>query len=116
MKFLIVLSLFFSFQFSSAQMIRCRGEIGFWLPTADKKWRAIEMKGRPFFEDYASNVGVLKIGKDSRSPAAMIYPFHGIEYKITNPDLKIETDRMSWFELTYQKKKLDCEIHQGTAE
>src|SRR4051812_31677544 len=116
MKILILtLSLLLSSQ-GLAQIIRCRGDIGFWIPSKDKKWKKIEMNGKSYFEDFASNVGALKIAKDQRFPAAEIYPFLGIEYKIINKDLKITSDGENWFTVKFEKKQLSCKIHSGSEE
>ncbi len=116
MKALIFGTLFLLAEFSSAQMIRCRGDIAFWVESKPGNWKKIELKSGSFYEEIASRASVLKIGKDKRFPAAEISPFYGITWKIRNPDLKIQSDNENWFTLEYQKKKMSCDVHFGMGD
>lgn len=112
-KFLFTLVLLCS-QAGYSQIIRCRGDIGFWVQTKKKAWEKIDPQKQGAFEAFVPQIGYLKVGKTLRFPAAEIYPLGGITYKIKNKDLKVETDKETYFTVNYKKNVLQCDIHFGT--
>jgi hypothetical protein len=101
---------------SHAGILRCQGDIGFWVASKPNQWKRVDISKVHVYEAFITEAPKMKIGKDKRFPAAEVSPFMGISAKVINQDLKFETDQISWFRAHYKNNQLFCEVTSGARD
>lgn len=95
---------------ASADIISCKGNIGFWIRKSDS-WRRVGLKSGEKFTAHHTELAAIMVGKYKKFPAITVFPFFGIQADIVNKDVRFESDNEKYFIISKNKNQiLSCDI------